>query len=72
MITARVEIMLDINPVNELAINIVEIAIKKGYLPLHGTKELVIDAMVRSLGDSIILVPTTKPHTHSNHLFTVS
>jgi len=71
MITARVEIMLDINPVNELAINIVEIAIKKGYLPLHGTKELVIDAMVRSLGDSIILVPTTPAALQPNPIHIV-
>lgn len=34
-------------------------AIKKGYLPLQGTKELVTEAITLSLGDSIILVPTT-------------
>ena len=35
------------------------IAIKKGYRPLQGTNELVIAAIILSLGDSIILVPTT-------------
>lgn len=38
---------------------IVAIAIKKGYLPLQGTNELVTEAIILSLGDSIILVPTT-------------
>ena len=41
------------------AIKIVAMAIKNGYLPLQGTKLFVIDAIILSLGDSIILVPTT-------------
>lgn len=35
--------------------NILDIAIKVGNLPLHGTKLLVKIAIRRSLGDSIIL-----------------
>ena len=63
--------MLDLNPVKELAIKIVEIAIKNGYLPLQGTKELVIEAIIRSLGVSIILVPTTPAALHPNPMHIV-
>ena len=41
--------------------NISIIAISVGNLPLHGTKLLVIIAIKRSLGDSIIRHPMT-PH----------
>ena len=50
--------------------NIVEIVIKKGNLPLHGTNTFVRIAISLSLGESIILQPvtpsciTTKTHTH--------
>lgn len=53
------------------AINIDEIVIKNGKRPLQGTKLLVSVAINLSLGESIILVPTTpaalqpNPHTHS-------
>ena len=57
--TAKVEIILDLNPVYAPAIKIVDIAIKKGYLPLHGTNEFVIAEIILSCGVSIILVPTT-------------
>lgn len=44
--------------------NIVIIAINVGNLPLQGTKLFVIVAMVRSLGDSIILQPVTPQALH--------
>lgn len=52
------------------AINIDAIVIKNGKRPLQGTKLLVSIAINLSLGESIILAPTTpaalqpKPHTH--------
>lgn len=53
-----------------LPIKILAIIIKKGNLPLHGTKLFVKIAIKRSRGESIILHPTTpcsittKPHAH--------
>lgn len=64
------------NPCILPAMNIVLIAIKKGNLPLQGTKLLVKMEINLSRGESIILHPTqpcsitTKSHAHSNHLFT--
>lgn len=46
--------------------NIVIMAISVGNLPLHGTKLLVIIAIRRSLGESIILHPTTPAALHPN------
>lgn len=70
-ITAKVENMEDhiLNVVP--AINMEAIVIKNGKRPLQGTKLLVSVAINLSLGESIILVPTTpaalqpNPHTHS-------
>ena len=45
-------------PAIEPEINIVAIVIKKGNLPLHGTKQFVRIAINFSLGEFIILVPT--------------
>ena len=56
----------------KLPIKIVAIVIKKGNLPLQGTKLFVKIAINFSLGESIILVPTTpssitaKSHAHGN------
>ena len=49
-----------------VAKNIVAIAIRVGNLPLHGTKLLVNIAIILSLGDSIILHPTTPAALHPN------
>lgn len=74
-ITVRVEIIETPNPCMVPAIKTVAIVIRKGNLPLHGTKLLVSIAISFSLGEFIILQPVTpaalqpKPHTHSNHLF---
>ena len=70
-ITAKVENNEDQTPKLLPAINIDAIVIKKGKRPLQGTKLLVSIAINLSLGESIILAPTTpaalhpKPHTHS-------
>ena len=46
-------------------------AIKKGYLPLHGTNALVTAAIIRSLDVSIILVPTTPAALQPNPIHIV-
>ena len=50
---------------------IVDIVIKKGYLPLQGTKEFVTDAIIFSFFDSKILVPTTPAALHPNPIHIV-
>lgn len=57
-ITAIVEIMVLLKPCILPAIKIVAIAIKKGNLPLQGTKLLVKMAINRSRGESMIRQPT--------------
>lgn len=70
-ITAKVESIDDQIPKVVPAINIDAIVIKNGKRPLQGTKLLVSIAINLSLGESIILAPTTpaalhpNPHTHS-------
>ena len=51
--------------------NIVEIAIKVGNLPLHGTKLLVSIAISLSLGESIILQPITPAALQPNPIHIV-
>lgn len=60
------------NRVAKLPINIVEIVIKKGNLPLHGTKLFVIIDIIFSLGESIILVPITPAALHPNPIHIVN
>jgi len=70
-ITAKVENREDHIPRVLPAIKIEAIVIRNGKRPLQGTKLLVSIAINLSLGESIILVPTTpaalqpNPHTHS-------
>ena len=70
-ITANVESIDAHIPKTFPAINIDDIVIKNGKRPLQGTKLLVSVAINLSLGESIILEPTTpaalhpNPHTHS-------
>ena len=70
-ITVKEERMEDHIPKVLPAINIEAIVIRNGKRPLQGTKLLVSIAINLSLGESIILVPTTpaalqpNPHTHS-------
>ena len=70
-ITAKVENIEEYIPNVLPTINIEDIVIKNGKRPLQGTKLLVSIAINLSLGESIILVPTTpaalhpNPHTHS-------
>ena len=58
-ITAIVDTIEAPNPYIVPAIKMVAIAIKKGNLPLQGTKLFVRIAISLSLGESIILHPTT-------------
>ena len=51
--------------------NTVAIAINVGKRPLQGTKLLVIIAISRSLGDSIILHPITPAALHPNPIHIV-
>ena len=55
-----------------LAKNIDMTAIKKGNLPLQGVRELVITAIARSLGESIILAPVTPTALHPSPIHVVS
>lgn len=57
--TVKVESKEPVNPPHKPAIKILEIVIKKGNLPLQGTKLLVSIAISFSLGESIIRHPTT-------------
>lgn len=56
----------------------IAIVIKNGKRPLHGTNALVIVAISRSRGESIIRHPnyssciTAKPHAHGKSLLTRS
>ena len=59
-------------PNAELAKNIDEIVIKKGKRPLHGTKLFVSMATNLSLGESIILHPTTPAALHPNPIHIVN
>ena len=52
--------------------NIVIIAISVGKRPLHGTKEFVSIAIIRSLGDDIILQPITPQALHPKPIHIVS
>ena len=52
--------------------NIAIIAINVGNLPLHGTKLFVSVAISRSLGESIILQPTTAAALHPKPMHIVS
>ena len=58
-ITAIVDIIEPAKPLMLPAIKILAIAIKNGNLPLQGTNAFVIIAINLSLGESIILQPTT-------------
>ena len=58
-------------PCSPPAINILEIAINKGNLPLQGIKLLVIIAISLSLGESIILHPVTPHALHPNPMHIV-
>ena len=58
--TLKIDFMCPLNPIK----NIVEIAIKVGNLPLHGTNEFVKIAINLSLGESIILHPDTPTALH--------
>jgi len=73
--TIQVTVMVEINDtlklVKKFVIKIVEIVIKNGNLPLHGTKLLVKVAISLSLGDSIILVPTIPALLHPNPIHIV-
>ena len=64
------------NPENiaaiEPEINIVAIVIKNGNLPLQGTKQFVSIAINFSLGEFIILVPTTAAALQPNPMHMVS
>ena len=68
--TTKVDINEALKPEVNLPINIIETVIKKGNLPLQGTKLLVKIAINFSRGESIILHPITpaalhpKPHAH--------
>ena len=54
-------------PVNKLPTNIEAIVIRKGNLPLQGTKLLVKIAIRRSRGESTIPCSiTTKSHAHGS------
>lgn len=70
-ITANVDQIDDHAPKAELAKKIDEIVIKKGKRPLHGTKLLVSIATNLSLGESIILQPTTPAALHPNPIHIV-
>lgn len=76
--TNKVDISEALKPEAKLPINIIDIVIKNGNLPLQGTKLLVKIAINFSRGESIILQPITpaalqpNPHTHSESLFSVS
>ena len=73
--TANVDRKEAVKPVDKLPINIIDTVIKRGNLPLQGTKLLVKIAINFSLGESIILHPTTphalqpKPHTSCKSMF---
>ena len=60
------------NPPDTPTKNIVIIAIKVGNRPLHGTKLLVSMANNRSLGESIILQPTTPAALHPKPIHIVN
>lgn len=68
--TTKVDISEALKPEAKLPINIIDIVIKNGNLPLQGTKLLVKIAINFSRGESIILQPITpaalqpNPHTH--------
>ena len=74
-ITAKrinVEVILLKNPVAEPTKNIEIIAISVGNLPLQGTRLFVIIAISLSLGDSIILQPTTPAALQPNPIHIVN
>lgn len=56
---------------NNFRINTVAIVIKNGNLPLHGTKAFVSIAINFSLGESIILAPTTPAALQPNPMHIV-
>ena len=58
-------------PAKEPEINIVATVIKKGNLPLQGTKQFVRIAINFSLGEFIILVPTTAAALQPNPMHIV-
>lgn len=58
-------------PAIEPEINIVATVIKNGNLPLHGTKQFVSIAINFSLGEFIILVPTTAAALQPNPMHMV-
>ncbi len=63
---------IDSNPPAEVPIkNMVNMAIRVGNLPLQGTKLLVNIPISRSLGESIILHPTTPAALHPNPMHMV-
>ena len=65
-------IKLDVNELLTIELKkIVDIAIKVGNLPLHGTKLLVSIAISLSLGESIILQPITPQALHPNPIHIV-
>ena len=53
-------------------IKIIDIVIRNGNLPLHGTKLFVIIDKSFSLGESIILHPTTPAALHPNPIHIVN
>ena len=60
--TANVDRKEAVKPVDKLPINIIDTVIKRGNLPLQGTKLLVKIAINFSLGESIILKSTNYFH----------
>ena len=70
--TANVDAMEEKIPVKKLPIKMVAIVIKKGNLPLHGIKLLVKIPISFSLGESIILHPTTPAALQPNPMHMVS
>ena len=56
---------------NNYRINTVATVIKNGNLPLHGTNAFVNIAINLSLGESIILHPTTPAALHPNPMHMV-
>ena len=67
----KVETIDAVIPEKLEAINIVEIVIKKGNLPLQGTKTFVKIAINLSLGESIILHPHTPAALQPNPMHMV-
>ena len=71
--TIMVEIIEEVNPLaTVLPIKIVLMVIKKGNLPLQGTKLLVKMAINFSRGESIILAPTTPAALQPNPMHIVN